>query len=39
MYIRIIFILQIDFEEKTDTGVIYLKGRSTSDGENEWIRR
>jgi hypothetical protein len=35
MYIRIIFILQIDFEEKTDTGVIYLKRSGTADGENE----
>jgi hypothetical protein len=31
MYIRIIFISQIDFEEKPDTGVVYLK-RSTADG-------
>jgi hypothetical protein len=33
MYIRIIFISQIDFEEKTDTSVIYLKRKSTADGD------
>jgi hypothetical protein len=29
MYIRIIFISQIDFEEKPDTGVVYLKKERT----------
>jgi hypothetical protein len=32
MYIRIIFISQIDFEEKPDTGVVYLKRKNTADG-------
>lgn len=38
MYIRIIFISQIDFQEKPDTGVVYLEKERTllMDGMNEW---